>query len=169
MAIVLGAGLLVGLLGNALHPRGVSLSRPVRSLAEPGQCAPPSVGPAEPGRPPVQPIVLSPQEARLLRSQPGVVFGDLRPPEQYARGHIAGAMHLPCNGPLGQRAFARLAAGTRLVLYDEDGRSPELATAAATALMRGMGEVYVLQGGFSGWLAAGLAAESGACNDCGPL
>ena len=52
------------------------------------------------------------------------------------------------------------------MLYDEDGRSAELPTAAATALLRGLGEVFLIEGVFGGWVKAGLPAESGPCDGC---
>src|SRR5687768_10180504 len=137
---LLCASLVLGLLGNAVHPAGVPLSQGVRSLAEQGQCSAPPGAAAPPAGRALQPTVLPPREAGARRGQSGVVFGDLRPPARYAQGHVAGAIHLPCAGTLGQEALSRLGPRTRLVLYDEDGRSAELGAAAATALLRGVGE-----------------------------
>lgn len=165
------ASVLLGVVGNALHPAGLALSGEVRSLAEQGQCSAPEAGggghgPGADAPPTLQPTLLPPREAAALRGQSGVVFGDLRPPARYALGHIAGAVHLPCAGSLGQAALAKLPRRARLVLYDEDGKSPELPTAAATALLRGVAEVIIIDGGFAGWTAAGLPAESGPCEGC---
>jgi rhodanese-related sulfurtransferase len=163
MAIIVVFGMALGLLGNALHPAGIPLLTSVHALADSGQCTAP--GPtAAPSL--AAPVSIAPAEARALRGQPGVVFGDLRQARDYARGHIAGAVHLPCHGLLGQEALARIPGSARLVLYDQDGRSLELPTAAATAAIRGVREVYVLAGGYDAWLRAGLEGESGTCESC---
>lgn len=189
----LRAGLLLvgsaalGLLINAVHPAGLPLLRPVYSQAEIGQCSAGGAGfpgrgpgPGEPGAGPSQkgpafaaqaPRALTSEEAarlRVQRAQGGLVIGDLRPADRYAAGHIAGAIHLPCEGQKGLSALRGLSPGTALLLYDADGRSMELSTAAATAALRGVAEVYTLSGGFSAWLRAGLDAESGTCDHCAP-
>lgn len=163
--LVLLAGMALGLVANVVHPAGVPLRQPVWAQAEVGQC---SAGEgAQGGAKVLGPEAVSPQQAQSLLGQPGVVIGDLRPAQQYAEGHIAGAIHLPCTGTLGLLALDKIRPGTQLLIYDGDGRSPQLQTAAATAAIRGMGQVYTLQGGFAAWLAAGLPAESGTCDRCG--
>lgn len=176
----------LGLLINAVHPAGLPLLRPVYSQAEIGQCSGPGLaqqatglGPGQgpqglqgPGQPALAaPQALTPGEAARLRNERakgGLVIGDLRPADRYAAGHIAGAIHLPCEGQKGLSALRGLAPGTALLLYDADGRSGELSTAAATAALRGVSTVYTLSGGFSAWLRAGLDAESGTCDHCAP-
>ncbi len=164
--LLLLSGLGLGVLGNAVHPQGLPLAQPVYALAEQGLCTAdshPGTAPAAKAPAPAEPI--SPEQVQALRTS-GVVFGDLRPARQYAEGHIAGALHLPCTGSLGQEALRHLPQGGRLLIYDADGRSADLATAAATAAQRGL-QVYTLTGGFSAWLRAGLPAESGSCEKCG--
>lgn len=173
-ALVGAAG---GLLANELHPAGVPLLRPVWAQAEVGQCS--GAGPAAgaeaaagaSARPASGELFAAPRTVTAsdvagLRAQGPLVLGDLRPAREFAEGHIAGAVHLPCAGALGQEALARIPNRARLLLYDADGRSSDLQTAALTASIRGVVGVYLLQGGFAAWTAAGLPAESGVCENC---
>lgn len=181
LAVLFGAGAALGLGANALHPAGVPLGRPVHAQAELGQCS--ATGAGTPGL--VLPEPIAPLAAAALRGpqsslslsppKPGAAFGearstlvigDLRPPAAYARGHIAGAVHLPCSGSLGELAFGRIPPGAQLLLYDQDGRSADLQTAATTAALRGVGKIYTLQGGFDAWTLANLPAEAGTCERC---
>jgi rhodanese-related sulfurtransferase len=168
LLLLVGAG--VGLFGNAVHPSGVPLRKPVFALAEVGMCSA-SAGTSEaPGGNPaaaeaLMPEEIAPQEAMALRFGQGATFGDLRPPMDFAKGHVPDAAHLPCAGTL-----AVLSGAPRrspLIVYDGDGRSAELLTAARSAANKGIGKVYILRGGFAAWLAAGLPAESGTCDRCG--
>ena len=161
--LLVGAG--SGLLGNVVHPAGVDLRKPVFAQAEVGQCsANEAAGPiaALP-----TPDELQPQDAMALRQGQGAAFGDLRPPRDYAQGHIPDATHLPCTGALGVTALSAVPRQSALVLYDGDGKSPELLSASRSAANKGIGKVYVLRGGFAAWLAAGLPAQSGTCDRCG--
>lgn len=170
VAILLGGGALCGFAGNAVHPGGLRLTQPVWSQAETGQCSGPTHQGGAPPTPTLEaPAWISVQQALALRGAPGLVIGDLRPPREYAQGHIAGAVHLPCSGALGQEAFSKIPSGGKLLLYDADGQSPQLQQAATTALIRGLSKVYLLQGGFVGWTLAALPAESGTCDRCPSL
>lgn len=168
MLLLVFLGGVLGVSGNALHPAGVPLRKPVFSLAEVGQCSLSEEGQAAP-RPEAEPLPAGKATALSLQNRPDhpVLFGDLRTPEEYARGHVPGALHLPCSGPVGLMALDKIPPGAELVLYDRDGRSPELQTAAQTAVFRGVSKVYVLQGGFSAWLGEMQPAESGTCERCG--
>ena len=164
-AVLAAGGVALGLLGNAVHPAGLPLSKPVLAQAELGQCA--ATDPKEHKALGMSaPEALTPVEALALRGQAGVVIGDLRPPALYARGHIAGAIHLPCAGSLGQAALDRLPSSAQLLLYDDDGRSAELQVAATTAALRGISRIYTLAGGFGAWTLSGLPSESGTCERC---
>lgn len=168
VGILLGGGALSGLAGNALHPSGLRLTQPVLSQAEIGQCSGPGPQGANPPAPTLleAPEWISVQQALSLRGTPGLIIGDLRPPKDYAQGHITNAIHLPCSGALGEEAFNKIPSGGKLLLYDADGQSPQLQQAATTALIRGLPKVYLLQGGFAGWTLAALPAESGTCERC---
>src|SRR5271170_458367 len=87
-ALVLGSGA-AGLGANALRPAGVAL----RSFEPPTTCSAEAGGPAAPS-----PIVeLTPREASFLCGRPGVIFADTRATARFADGHVADAIHLPCD------------------------------------------------------------------------
>jgi rhodanese-related sulfurtransferase/DNA-binding transcriptional ArsR family regulator len=88
-----------------------------------------------------------------------VTLLDVRPPEEFQRGHVPGAR----NVPLGQlkRCLSRLDRGSEIVAYC---RGPYCVMAfEAVALLRARGfQARRLEDGFPEWRAAGLAVEAGA-------
>ncbi|MBI5501149.1 MAG: metalloregulator ArsR/SmtB family transcription factor [Deltaproteobacteria bacterium] len=88
-----------------------------------------------------------------------VVVLDVRPREEYAAGHIAGAVSLPL--PELQRRLSELPRGRRVVAYC---RGPYCVLAAeAVRLLRKRGiDAVRLKDGFPEWRDAGLPVEAGA-------
>ena len=83
----------------------------------------------------------------------GAAAVDVREPDEFARGHVEGAVHVPL-GELEARA-GELPRGVPLVAYCGHG---ERASSAASVLERlGFGPVYNLDGGFGAWREAALA------------
>src|SRR4051812_15303473 len=80
---VLAAGAVAGLALNAARPAGVSL----QSFQPPAVCAAGDAPVAE----------LLPGQATALCGQPGSVVADVRTAQAFAEGHVAGAIHLPCD------------------------------------------------------------------------
>ena len=154
--LVGGAGVGLGL--NAARPGGVSLL----SFEPPTACT----GEAHAVAPVAE---LTPKEASQLCNTGGVVFADTRPDDRFEAGHVAGAVHLPCDATeLGaQAAIASLThanAQTVIVYGDssDDGRA-----VAETLRLRGFhADLRVLTGGFAAWERDGLACASGPCEDC---
>ena len=154
--LVGGAG--AGLGVNAARPAGVAL----RGFEPPTACtvAAPTVAPV---------TELTPREASQLCNAGGVVFADTRPDERFEAGHVAGAVHLPCDATeLGaQAAIASLtqARAQTVIVYgdsSDDGRA-----VAETLRRRGFrADLRVLRGGFAAWEREGLACASGPCEDC---
>jgi rhodanese-related sulfurtransferase len=150
-----GAGLLLGLLANALRPDGVAL----RPLPEPVACEGESTGPR----------VLAPQEASLLCHSGGVVIADARSAARYTEGHIASAIHLPCDaaGRVASDAVAHFEGAKTVVVYGDSTREAQPVAASLWRRLEKTGaDVVVLEGGFRAWEAAGLACVSGPCADC---
>jgi rhodanese-related sulfurtransferase len=158
--VALGAGL--GLAINAARgERGIVLSQGVRSIAEGGACSAPSDG--------ADHRLISLEEAAALRGQSGAAFGDTRPPDDYARGHVAGAWHVPCfaSAQASASPLAHLGTARTLVLYGADEAQADAHLAAEELTRRGgFPDVRILHGGFRAWQAAGLPAESGPCDQC---
>lgn len=158
-AVLVLAGAAVGLGFNGVRGGGVALGKPVYSRAEGGLCSAPEAG-GDHG------VTLD--EAVSLRAQPGVAFGDTRAPDEFARGHVANAMHLPCfaSAAASASSIAHLGAPKTLILYGADDAEPDAHLAAKELLARGFSDVRILRGGFQAWQQAGLPAESGPCEQC---
>src|SRR5262249_42071944 len=112
-AALVVAGAALGLAINlARGSRGLRLSVAVPSVAEGGGGSAPA-GPHG---------ALPAGDAAALRGQAGVAFGDTRSPEEYARGHVAGAWHLPCFGSaqVAASSLHHLAGARTLILYGQD-------------------------------------------------
>ncbi|MFF7709852.1 thiosulfate sulfurtransferase GlpE [Pseudomonas sp. NPDC007930] len=89
---------------------------------------------------------IPPAEAQALRDR-GAVFVDIRDPQTYASGHIAGAQHLDNQSVHGFITAADLDAPLVVVCYH--GNSSQ--SAAAYLAGQGFSEVYSLDGGFELW------------------
>lgn len=155
------AALVLGVLGNAIHPHGISLRKPVYSIAEQGQCTTEGTKPSGNWK------VVSVTEANILFStQPFMVIGDIRLKSQYELSHLPRAIHMPCQAGQGQELF-QSAKKESIFLYDQMGDSQELEQAVQSALRLGVSQVYTLQGGFFTWNLQNGAVESGSCEHCG--
>lgn len=158
-AALLGAvGAIAGLSVNALRGDGIAL----RTYAAPAACtAPPAALPSV--------EVLPPSTAVNLCADPGTLIADARPAHRFARGHVAGAVHLPCaaSGHEAERAVAGVEGKHTLIVY---GDSTDEARPVAEDLRRRLGgrgvRLVVIDGGFAAWDRAGLACSSGPCPDC---
>ena len=93
---------------------------------------------------------------RLAESGRAVSLVDLRPAEAYARGRLPGARSIPLEALI--RRQGEIPAGAIVVLYAGD--SVDAAAAAARYLRaNGRDAIFVLEGGFAGWQAAGRRVE----------
>jgi len=112
---------------------------------------------------------MSPTEVAGLCGASDVVIADVRPPDRFAQGHVAGSIHLPCSASDdAARVADSLLEGKRtLVVY---GENTEDAREVAITLARRRADtglqVSVLEGGFSAWFEGGFACISGGCDQC---
>ncbi|HEX8953042.1 MAG TPA: rhodanese-like domain-containing protein [Polyangia bacterium] len=155
--VLVVAGAALGLAGNAARPHGLRIA----AFAPATECS----GGAEGGAP--TPAVMSPAEASALCGQPSVVIADARAANAFAEGHVAGAVHLPCDagGQTVVDALAHFSHAQTIVVY---GQSTDDARPVADSLQRRHPDVKVaiLDGGFAAWSQAGLACASGPCDEC---
>ena len=155
--VLVVAGAVLGVVGNAARPHGLRVS----SFAPPTECAGGEHGSAP------APTLMSPSEAQGLCGQPNVVIADTRPANAFAEGHVAGAVHLPCDagGSSAVEALSHFSHAHTIVVY---GGSTEEARPVAEALQHRHPDVKVavLDGGFAAWSSAGLACASGPCDEC---
>jgi rhodanese-related sulfurtransferase len=101
---------------------------------------------------------VAPSEAiRLMNS--GATLVDLRSPNQFKDGHIAGARNLPGDQLVADpKAIARLADKT-VVLYCDDGATT--GAALRTLARAGIKNVLSLRGGLSAWKQENLPVVRG--------
>jgi len=85
---------------------------------------------------------------------------DTTTPEEYAAGHIRGALNLPME-KLDAETLARLVPDKkeRIVFYCEDGECNSASAAAAKAMELGFEKVYKYRTGFKDWKDKGYAIE----------
>jgi rhodanese-related sulfurtransferase len=96
---------------------------------------------------------ISNQQANAQRAD--LVFLDVRTPEEFASGHVPGAVNIPVK-QLPSR-LAELDKSDRLVVYCE--RGPRAMAAVETLLGQGYTDVSHMTGDMSGWRSAGLPIE----------
>jgi rhodanese-related sulfurtransferase len=160
------AGSALGLAVNAARPDGVRFTK----FAPPTTCGA-GEAPASAGAAPVE--VLAPAAAVSVCGDAQTLVADVRPADEFARGHVTGAIHLPCasSGSTASAAIDRLAGHHTLVVY---GDGTEDAKLVADEMRRRAGRaglselrIVVIEGGFEAWSRAGLACSSGPCAECG--
>ena len=102
---------------------------------------------------------LSPQDVIRLMNRGAVVI-DLRPAEQYAAGHLAGARRMDGDQILKAGDTLKKFKQKPLVVYDESG---SLGGSAARQLKaQGFEQAFNLRGGVTAWRSDNLPLEKGA-------
>jgi len=159
------AGSALGLAVNAARPDGVRFTK----FAPPNSCGA-EAAPAGGGIPVA---VLRPDDVVALCNDADTLLADVRPPAEFAEGHVTGAIHLPCtsSGQAASAAIDRLAGRHTLIVYGDGTDDAKVvadelrgrASRAGRADLR----VLVIEGGFDAWNRAGLACSSGPCPECG--
>jgi rhodanese-related sulfurtransferase len=97
--------------------------------------------------------------ADLIAAAPaGLVILDVRTPEEFTAGHLAGAVNLDFHAAAFSINLAGLDTGVPYVLYCRSGNR----SAQAREMMRSLGfvEVYEIAGGIDAWVEAGLPVEA---------
>lgn len=159
------AGSAVGLGANALSPRRAPLGTPVLPQAEsnPGTCA--ATGGAAGAFAAVPRIPIADAQPLCVACSAG--FVDARSEEEFARGHVTNAVHLP-PGDVPPPVLAQLKGYGTVIVYDSDSQGP-MAEAVAMGLREvGVKDVRVLQGSWDDWNAKGAPGSSGPCPICAP-
>jgi rhodanese-related sulfurtransferase len=108
--------------------------------------------------------IVSVEEARALHGQEGVVFLDVREPQEVERGRIAGALAVPrgllefAADPSSRSHRRELAEASRVIVYCGSGARSALAARSLKEM--GIPVAANLKGGFSAWRDAGGEVES---------
>lgn len=169
-ALLLLAGGMLGAVINRARPDGIGLTA-ASGATSANSCTPPAGSAAlPPDVPPVQ--VMPPAEAVTLCGDPRTLLADVRHADQFAHGHVSGAIHLPCaaSGTAAAAAVDLLAGRTTLIVYGNGTDDAKVVAEELRARSARGGRpdvrVLVLAGGFPAWDQAGLACSSGPCPDC---
>lgn len=114
------------------------------------------------------PPMLTPADLAAWRreAKPFALF-DARPPVEYAKMRVPGAVCLP-NGELAHRIAAIPAAGSLPVVVCCAGRTRGIIGAVGLQLSGHQGAVYALENGTQGWALAGEVLERGNTADAYP-
>jgi adenylate cyclase len=100
--------------------------------------------------------------AKAMRDR-GVVFVDARAANDFARGHIPGAVNLNVQTVLSRETLAPVAAKDQEVVFFCHGKyCPDSAIASAKAVIWGYTHVYYFAGGYPAWKEAGYPVEASA-------
>src|SRR5262245_5137055 len=140
--IIALVGVVLGLVGNAVSPRGIPLITPPKKQPKPEE-------------------FIALQKAKELWDSGAALFLDAREPADYAAGHIGNAFNLPA------QAFEKhfdavapmLTPESQVVVYC-DGKECELSHRLAKSLHQlGYTNVHMLFNGWTTWKEAGLPTE----------
>jgi thioredoxin 1 len=99
-------------------------------------------------------VLKPPAFQQKIDEQKDEILLDVRTPEEFGEGHIAGAMNIDWNGDSFQQQAGALDKSKPVYVYCKSGKR----SAAAAAKMQEMGfsRVYQLAGGISNWQAENL-------------
>jgi 3-mercaptopyruvate sulfurtransferase SseA len=151
------AGAALGIAANPLTPRPAPLGeRVVASAEQPGAaCQDPGASVAR----------ISVEEAKPLCLACTAAFVDARSAQEYAAGHVTGALHLAPGEPA-DSLLPRLRGSPTVIVYDRDRDCAAAAQVATHLKAQGVRDVRVLTGAWPEWLAGGGPGESGSCSLC---
>jgi rhodanese-related sulfurtransferase len=98
------------------------------------------------------------EQASVLATDPGVTVIDVRTPEEYAEGHLDGAVLVDFSAPTFADEIARLDPTQPYLVYCRSGNRSGQAVAAMQQL--GFGSLWDMDGGVIAWTAAGFELVS---------
>jgi rhodanese-related sulfurtransferase len=124
-------------------------------------CAALVASPAFAGEPAAAPLAqVTPKVLELRLGDPGVVVLDVRTAEEFAAGHVPGAVNLPHDQVESRLAELADAKDKEVVLYCRSGRRAQMA--ADVLAKAGFTRLSHLEGDYPGWSEAGLPVEAAA-------
>lgn len=90
---------------------------------------------------------------------PGMTIVDVRTPDEFAAGHIQGAINYNVEGPDFASQISTLDPSKTYAVYCRAGNRSQVAVAAMS--QAGINHIYELQTGINGWLDAGYPTVTG--------
>jgi rhodanese-related sulfurtransferase len=106
------------------------------------------------------PPTVTPQQVREMQAQKSAALYvlDVRTPEEFASGHVPGAVNIPYDQVASR--LAEIPKDKEVVLYCRSGRRAGLA--ASELENAGYKDLQLMQGDMPAWEKAGLPVEAGA-------
>ena len=102
---------------------------------------------------PSEPVRVGVADFATIVQAPGIAILDVRTPEEFAQGHIAGAVNIPVEYPDYMERISELDPNVTYAVYCRSGNRSQPAVAALAQL--GITGVYELESGTIGWTSAG--------------
>jgi rhodanese-related sulfurtransferase len=102
---------------------------------------------------------VSPQDFLAKAAEPGVTVIDVRTPDEFAQGHLEGAINIDVESATFDSEIAKLDTGATYAVYCHSGRRSGIATDAMGKA--GFTKVYNLSGGIGDLQAAGAPVVAG--------
>jgi rhodanese-related sulfurtransferase len=112
-------------------------------------------GPAGPAAKPEAPVRVGVAEFAQVVAAPGTQIIDVRTPEEFAEGHIAGAVNIPVEYPDFMDRVTQLDPNATYAVYCRSGNRSQPAVAGMTEA--GITGIYELESGTTGWTGEGMS------------
>ena len=107
--------------------------------------------------------MLTTDEVKFYRDQPGTVLLDARSAEEYELGHVAGALSLPLDAF--DAAYPKISAGLKqaqmIIIYCSGGSCGTSEEVAKKLTEKGIKNLAIDTDGLPGWMRAKLPIKSG--------
>lgn len=101
---------------------------------------------------------INPRDAQELVQKGDITIVDVRTPDEYRAGHIAGSVNINIADPTFLDKITAIPKEAICLVYcGSGGRSSR---AAGTMTQQGFSDVYNLTGGITGWKRAGFSVEA---------
>ena len=113
-------------------------------------------GPTSPVAPveaPAAPVRVGVTEFANVIADPGVTIVDVRTPQEFAEGHIAGAVNIPVELPDFMDRVSELDPAGTYAVYCRSGNRSQPAVAGMASV--GINGIYELESGTTGWTSEG--------------
>lgn len=110
-------------------------------------------GPAAAVEAPDAPVRVGVDDFANVIASPGVTIVDVRTPEEFAQGHIEGAVNIPVEYPDFMDRIGELDPAGTYAVYCRSGNRSQAAVSGMSSI--GINGIYELESGTNGWSAAG--------------
>lgn len=109
----------------------------------------------------IRPVALSDAASRLEKRPEGTLVMDARSLDAFNAGHIPGARHTRLADVDLTSREPRFGAWDQIIVYGDNRGSGNARALVKRLLQTGHKNVFLLEAGFDGWSAAGMAVRTG--------